>query len=203
MHRRSRSILIAAVIIAVLVLAFLSFRYYYFHRFDRLIEAASREHNLDPELIWSLVHEESLFDPRATGEAGEKGLMQVSPIVVREWASARGYTDEREALVRYFGSESKAGEPTPLFVPEVNLEVGSWYLRSLISKYQSEPQQLIFALAAYNAGPSNADRWLKSASAADRRNRDRLLARIEFPKTRGYVTNIVRRYEQAKGITAP
>lgn len=198
MWQPSRSILIGVFVVAVLLLAGVGLRYYYFHRFDDLIAKASSEHHLDPALIRALVHEESLFNPRAVGDAGEKGLMQVSPIVVREWAAARGYASEREGLSKYFGQPYRNGEPGALFVPEVNLEVGAWYLRSLINKYQSESEPLVFALAAYNAGPSNADRWLKPLTGTDRHDRERLVARIEFPKTRGYVRNIISRYESEK-----
>lgn len=199
MRRISRILFTGVVLGAVLLAAGLLFRTYYFHRFDDLIIKAAKEHRLDPELIRALVHEESFFNPRAVGDAGEKGLMQVSPIVVREWAAARGYAGEQEALAKYFGGkEEDARGAAALFVPEANLEVGGWYLHSLLTKYQSESEPLVFALAAYNAGPTNADRWLKPVSGADRHDRERLIERIEFPKTRDYVRNIISRYESEK-----
>src|SRR2546423_15524084 len=56
-----------------------------FHQFDNLIRTVASTHELDPMLMKAVVWQESRFDPRKIGSAGERGLMQVSERAAREW----------------------------------------------------------------------------------------------------------------------
>ena len=69
-----------------------------------------------------------------------------------------------------------------LYVPELNVRYGSWYLRHLIDRYGDERT----ALAAYHAGQGNVDRWRKQGVG------------IQFPETRSYVAKV----EHAKDVYA-
>jgi soluble lytic murein transglycosylase len=72
-----------------------------------------------------------------------------------------------------------------LATPEVNIAYGSYYLRYLLDEYHG---RLIPALAAYNGGESNVDRW---AAAAHADGRSLTVADIPFPETRAYVARVL------------
>jgi soluble lytic murein transglycosylase len=127
----------------------------------------------------AVVWQESRFDPRKIGSAGERGLMQVSERAAREWA--------RETQVADFHSED-------LLDPKTNLEAGGWYLRRAFQHWEHQKKPAIFALAEYNAGASRAQRWANNdpdtpiSEQAFRKN-------IDFPSTRSYVTSVLQRYQ--------
>jgi soluble lytic murein transglycosylase len=150
-----------------------------FQRYDGLVRSIATQHHLDPMLLKAVVWRESRFDPRKHGNAGERGLMQVSEKAANEWA--------RENKIDKFRGEE-------LFDPKTNLEAGAWYLRRAFEHWESQSDPLPFALAEYNAGASRAQRWAGgdesvAVSAAD------FLRNIDFPGTRKYVESVIDRYE--------
>ena len=72
-----------------------------------------------------------------------------------------------------------------LGTPQVNIAYGSWYLRYLLGRYAGNQT---FALAAYNGGEGNVDRWIDRAR---RRNADLTIAAIPFSETRTYVQRVL------------
>ena len=173
---------------------------YWTHRYDKLIAAAAHQHGLDPALVKAIVYEESFFSARAHSSQNAVGLMQVTPVVAQEWVDATRSRSLSEAASEITGKPTV--EPGPGFEetfedPAVSLQVGCWYLQSLFNRYRDEPDPLAFALAAYNAGPSNVERW---APGADRSkiSRDEFIGRIDFPATRSYVHKIIQRYDGYK-----
>jgi membrane-bound lytic murein transglycosylase MltF len=97
-----------------------------------MINAISDRHHLDPDLINSVIHAESGFNPRAVSPKGARGLMQLMP----RTASDLGVTDA--------------------FDPGANVEGGTRYLSDLLVRYDFD---LIKALAAYNAGPERVEKY--------------------------------------------
>lgn len=97
-----------------------------------VIDAVSSRHHLDPDLIKSVIHAESGFNPRAVSAKGAQGLMQLMP-----------------------QTASRLGVPNS-FDPGANVEGGTRYLRELLERYDFD---LIKALAAYNAGPSRVEQY--------------------------------------------
>ncbi|HVF70905.1 MAG TPA: lytic transglycosylase domain-containing protein [Chthoniobacterales bacterium] len=150
-----------------------------FQQHDALIRAVAAEHQVDPMLVKAVIWRESRFDSHKFGNAGERGLMQVSEIAAGEWA--------REAKKENFRVEE-------LFDPKTNVEAGTWYLRRAIGHWQNQADPVPFALAEYNAGASRALRW---AGGDDTRpvTTKTFLATIDFPGTRKYVDSIMARYE--------
>jgi soluble lytic murein transglycosylase len=150
-----------------------------FHQFDNLIRSVAIEHELDPMLVKAVVWRESRFDPRKIGNAGERGLMQVSERAAREWA--------RETQIANF-------HPQDLLDPKTNLEAGAWYLRRAFQHWEHQKKPVVFALAEYNAGASRAQRWANNdpdtpmSEQAFRKN-------INFPNTRRYVNSVLERYK--------
>ena len=123
-----------------------------------------------------------------TGAAGERGLMQVSEGAAGEWARA-------EKVATFV--------PTDLFDPKTNLEAGTWYLARALRRWAAQDDPLPFALAEYNAGRTNVNRWAEKARARPPRGATpaaevsgpELEAAISFPSTRQYVASIRRRME--------
>ena len=154
-----------------------------YRRFDSLIVKVGREYDLDPRLIKAVVWRESRFQTDMIGRNGERGLMQVSEFAARDWAAAKGLPDPR---------------PEQLLVPEVNLEVGTWYLSKAVQRWNSEDDAVPFALAEYNAGRSRVDRWVRTA--VEKGKGQPVTAQtfqdsIDFPSTARYVRTILARYD--------
>src|SRR5215216_4246502 len=117
---------LALVIAALLVLAAVGlyfFNQYWIHRYDALIARQAAIYRLDPLLVWSIIYEETYFRPWQTGEAGEIGLMQVTPTVGREWAAETG--------MRELAEQMRRDPAAALSDPERNIQVGCWYLEKI------------------------------------------------------------------------
>jgi soluble lytic murein transglycosylase len=142
-------------------------------RYDRQILVAARRYGLDPALIKAVIWQESRFDARARGKAGEIGLMQVREDAAFEWADA-----ER---VRAFAHER-------ILDPETNILCGSFYLSKLLKRYDRTDNPVPYALADYNAGRSHVLRWNKGAAQT---NSLAFLEHMDFPRTRQYALNIM------------
>jgi len=99
---------------------------------NKVIDAISDRHHLDPDLINSVIHAASRFNPHAVSRKGAQGLMQLMP----HTASQLGVSNA--------------------FDPKANVEGGTRYLRELLERYNFD---LVKALAAYNAGPHRVEQY--------------------------------------------
>ena len=115
-----------------------------------------------------MIYQESKFQDR-TSSAGAKGLMQILPSTAQFIARKSGGT---------------AFELRDLGTPQINISYGSWYLRYLINRYGGNET---LAVAAYNAGENNVDRWVKRAGGDQSFDPT---ADIPFPETRHYVASV-------------
>ncbi len=161
------------------------FQEYWEQRFDPLIERHARIYNLDDSLVWSLIYEETYFRPNAVGDVGEIGLMQVTPLVAREWAKATG--------ISQIESQVETDVAGVLSDPERNIQIGCWYLEKVRERYRRRPAETAMMLAAYNAGPSRVEEWTKDINAEQISEAD-FIERIGIATTRAYVTSILERY---------
>ena len=185
-----RFTLAVIILAAVCAAAAYSFNRYWVHRFDALIARQAAVYRLDPDLVWSIIYEETYFRPWKTGEAGEVGLMQVTPAVAREWAAETG--------MRELSEQMRRDPVAALRDPERNIQVGCWYLEKIWKNYQDTPGAEPRVVAAYNAGPSRAAEWNRAAPGARPLTAEEFVARIDFPTTRAYVSNILERYRKIK-----
>jgi soluble lytic murein transglycosylase len=165
--------------------------YYWVHRYDALIARQASIYRLDPDLVWSIINEETYFRPWKVGQAGEIGLMQITPVVAREWAAETG--------MRELGRQMAQDPATSLKDPERNIQVGSWYLEKIREPYQDLPNAEARIIAAYNAGPSRAAEWSKPANGNTPLTENEFINRIDIPSTRAYVVSILERYRKLKG----
>jgi soluble lytic murein transglycosylase len=135
---------------------------------DTIREQAADQH-LDPALIAAVIYAETKFDPRASA-AGAQGPMQIMPATAEFLARRSGATTFTVA---------------DLANPTINIAYGSYYLRYLLDRYGGDK---VLALAAYNGGEANVDRWVAAARAEGRRL---TVGEIPFPETRAYVLRVL------------
>ncbi len=185
-----RLALYAIVLIALCGVGAYYFNQYWIHRYDALIAQQAAIYHLDPDLVWSVIYEETYFSPWKTGEAGEVGLMQVTPTVGREWAAEAG---TRESV-----GQMKSDPETMLRDPTRNIKIGCWYLEKISKDYRDTPGAEARIVAGYNAGPSRAADWNKVEPGSKSLNAEQFIARIDISSTRAYVSNILARYEEVK-----
>lgn len=140
----------------------------------RLIEAEARRNRLDPFLIAGLVRQESEFNPGAVSPARAYGLAQILPSQGRILARQVGLKGYRTGM---------------LFQPAVSLRLGTFFLRSLLDRFDG---RLEVALAAYNAGPNRAERWLGWGRFEEPAE---FIETIPLTETRNYVTAVLRNAE--------
>ena len=131
-------------------------------------EQAAAKH-LDPALIAAVIYAESKFEPRPSS-AGAQGLMQILPATAYYLAHLSG------------GSRFTASD---LASPRINVAYGSYYLRYLLDHYHGNE---MLAVAAYNGGLANVDRWVARAIGAGGHLTS---AAIPFPETREYVQRVL------------
>lgn len=163
---------------AMLAAAHAGWRYHRFHRYDALIRDAGARHGVEEALVRAVVWRESRFDAGCIGRAGEIGLMQVTEGAGSEWA--------RSARVPEFAR-------TDLLDPRTNLLAGTWYLARALRRWGDRDDPVPYALAEYNAGPSNARRW---AGADASGTAEGFRKAVTYPTTRAYIRDILRRYRR-------
>jgi soluble lytic murein transglycosylase len=127
--------------------------------YEQIVRGHARNYDLDPALLAAVIYQESKFRADAKSSSGAIGLMQLRPQTAEGIAIRTGGTHFRVA---------------DLYNPEINVRYGSWYLRHLLDKYGDEKD----ALAAYNAGQHNVDKWRSEGKG------------IQFPETRAYVDRV-------------
>ncbi|PYS90748.1 MAG: hypothetical protein DMF62_04195 [Acidobacteria bacterium] len=179
------------------ILAVICFSGYYFftdyweHRFDELVARQARVFNIDEALIWSVIYEETYFRRTANGQDGEIGLMQVTPLVAREWAKETGLSE--------FERQANENVKELLQNPERNIQIGCWYFEKLRSQFRGRPAETAMTLAAYNAGASRVDEWTQGTNTASLAE-SQFIERIGFESTRAYVSSILKRYRSKPAI---
>ena len=129
--------------------------------FDPIIAEASSEYGVDPELVRAVIRAESKFDPNAQSGVGAQGLMQLMPVLSKE-----------------------LGVQDP-FNPRDNIFGGVKYLGKMLDRHNGD---VTLALASYNAGPRNVDKY-KGVPP--------------FKETRGYVKKILNTLAEAHDMRGP
>jgi soluble lytic murein transglycosylase len=168
-RRRLLGLLGAIAAIAVLVLIFRSALDHAIQeltlplRHEDISREQAEEKGVDASLIAAVIYAESRFRDQ-TSSAGARGLMQITPEAAQEIERLSGGTTFRL---------------DDLSDPEINIRYGTFLLGELLVRYDGDEAA---ALAAYNAGPANADAWGGSDLEPDD---------IEFPETRAYVEDVL------------
>ena len=138
-------------------------------RHEDIIRQQSTAKGVDPSLVAAVIYAESKFRDQ-TSHAGARGLMQITPDTARYIARLSGGT---------------AFEQGDLATPQVNIAYGVYYLRYLLRQYGDNK---VLALAAYNGGEGNVNRWIAEAAMSERAFG---IAQIPFAETREYVARVL------------
>ncbi len=130
---------------------------------------------VEPALVMSVIRQESGFDPQAISSAGARGMMQLLPTTARRTAQNAGVRYQKDRLTAD---------------PDYNIQLGQAYLGQMLARYEGAAE---LALAAYNAGPSRVDRWLRQYGDPRTGEVDRLdwIESIPFTETRNYVQRVL------------
>jgi soluble lytic murein transglycosylase len=148
--------------------------------FGGLVRDNAAERSVPAALMFALVRAESRFEPTARSSAGATGLTQVMPSTGESIAVWLGETDF---------------ETADLYRPETAVRFGAWFLGQQLQQFDS---RVPLALAAYNGGPGNAQRWWDEAGG----DVDAFAEVIDYSETRKYVrwvTEAQARYESLYG----
>lgn len=176
-----RRLLVAAVLAIALVAGAVAvvraaepawwIRLWYPLRYEHVVTGNAKLYELDPALVAAVIYQESRFNADARSDAGAVGLMQLLPDTARGIAVHTG--------------GAKFDPATDLLNPDLNVRYGCWYLRHLRQKYHEYRNGDELALAAYNAGQTNVDRWIEGTAPGEE-------VRIRFAETRHYVDEVKR-----------
>ena len=139
--------------------------------YRKALEQYSRERELDPFLVAALIRQESEFNARAVSRANAYGLTQVLPSTGRELS--------RKLNIPKFRANM-------LFQPDTNLQIGTYYLKSLLDQLQGRWEP---TLASYNAGKRHVNSWLTWSQF---REPAEFIETIPFSETRNYVQSVLR-----------
>lgn len=164
---------IAVIVLSAVLAAFLpgALEYIYPLSHRSQIEECSKKYELDKYLIMGIISAESNFDSGAKSNKDAHGLMQLK---------------DETALwcVDHFGLDIKKDD---IRKPEANIEIGCAYMDYLIELFDGN---ILTAIAAYNAGPGNVNKWLSDPRYSDGKGK---LERIPFSETAAYVTKVQKR----------
>jgi len=147
-------------------------------KYRPILFARAEESGLSPYLVAAVIRAESGFRPGATSSQGARGLMQVMP-ETGEWAA-------KQLGLPY--------SPDLLYDPDYNIRLGCWYLASLREEFAGD---MVLALAAYNGGRGNVEKWLSERQWTGEHH---TLDQIPFKETRNYVAKVLRDYTRYERI---
>ncbi|BAG13963.1 transglycosylase SLT domain protein [Endomicrobiia bacterium] len=140
--------------------------------YEIYISKYSKRFAVDSLLIKAVMKKESNLNPRAVSSTGAVGLMQIMPKTAREIANQLN-------IMNYSGKNLKEAE--------INIMFGTYYLKKLLNSYNNN---LILALAAYNAGIGNVENWYSKDPEIEEK-----IYKIPFKETRAYVRSIISIYK--------
>lgn len=147
-----------------------------FSAYDAIILKAAERNGIDPALLKAVIWQESKFDATTIGSKGEIGLMQVmQKFAVTDWAKAHS------RRIPSIGALSD---------PELNIEIGSWYLGRALRRWQAYRDRETLALCEYNAGYQRASSW------KPKNPNDPVQDRINIRSTQVYVRNILKKRKE-------
>ncbi len=147
--------------------------------FEERVKFFSRKYALDEFLVYSVIREESHFDREAVSVSDARGLMQLLPSTALETAPKAGLS---------------GFETSQLFSPDINLELGCYYLNWLLEIFGGN---FAVSLAGYNGGPTSAKTWYEKNGALEI---DEFVEEIPFEQSRNYVKKILRSYAAYEAV---
>ncbi|HBP88090.1 MAG TPA: transglycosylase SLT domain-containing protein [Nitrospirales bacterium] len=142
--------------------------------YQAVIQSFSPKH-VDPFLVAGLIREESLYSARVVSPVGAIGLMQLMPATAKK-------------VSRQLGLKDLKSDRQGLDEPNRNIQLGTYYLGQLLNEFQDN---IIYSVAAYNAGPQAVKRWIAQNG---QRDPDEFVELIGYRETREYVKRVLGSY---------
>lgn len=167
--------ILLAVLVCFLLIIFILTTFIFPRRYSDIVENVTKRYNVDPNLVYAVIKEESNFNKKAKSHRGAIGLMQIITSTADEVVQTISSIDED-----YYD----------LYDPETNISIGVKYMSELIQKFEGN---IYLAVAAYNGGMGNVQKWFR-ANYTDYDTLDKVVEKIEFEETRKYVTNVIKCY---------
>jgi len=137
--------------------------------YSRFVDAAAKRYDIDSALIYAVIMRESLFNEGIVSRSGAYGLMQIVLPTAKDM--------KRDVT------------PEELMIPELNIDLGTRYLKILLDRYDGDVTKVI---AAYNGGMGNVDRWSKGSELD--------VESIPFPETKEYTKKVISHYYKYKRL---
>ncbi|MBA7533155.1 Cell division coordinator CpoB [subsurface metagenome] len=147
--------------------------------YEDVIRERALEYEIDPLLVLAMIREESRFNPWNESVAGARGLMQII-FSTGEWIA-------QKLNVEDFNDEM-------LFDPEVNIDLGCWYIDYLKERFSNDS---VLVISGYNAGPGTTSKWLKQY---DRSDLDNFVENVPYSETREHIKKVIKSYQMYKRL---
>ncbi|MGO1470022.1 MAG: lytic transglycosylase domain-containing protein [Tissierella sp.] len=147
--------------------------------YKQYIDKYSGENGIDPYLVASIINVESGFDKNAISHKDARGLMQI--------AEKTGQWGAEELEIKNYKNNS-------LFDAELNIKIGTWYIKKLEKEFNGKADLI---LAAYNGGSGNVNKWLEDKKYS---KDGKSLEKIPFKETENYLKRVKSNYKTYKRI---
>ncbi len=142
--------------------------------YGTVLKPTAESAGVDPWLVLAVSRQESTFRSGIVSKSGATGVMQLMPATAK-WLAKKNPMVE-------------PGDAENLKSPICSLRLGAAYLNQMLERSNGN---MVFALASYNAGPGNCDKWRKSFSGDDM---DAFIEAIPFAETKDYVKRVLGNY---------
>jgi len=147
--------------------------------YEEVIRERALEYEIDPLLVLAMIREESRFNSWNESVAGARGLMQII-FSTGEWIA-------QKLNIEDFNDDM-------LFDPEVNIDLGCWYINYLKGRFSNDS---ILVISGYNAGPGTTSKWLKQY---DRSDLDNFVENVPYSETREHIKKVMKSYQMYKRL---
>lgn len=167
--------LVIAIILITLLLINIFKIIVYPRKYKSIVEKAASNFNVDPNLIYAIIKQESKFNSNAISKSGAKGLMQIMDATAQDTVKKIDTINSKDY---------------DIFDPYTNIFIGTKYISYLIEHFEGN---YYLAIIAYNAGLGKVDSWL-NMPYYKYTEYTMLLDLIEYSETKNYLTYVLNNY---------
>lgn len=182
MNIKGKTYIVLIVILVMVMLGIHAIKtFVYPLKYKEQIIKYSKANNIDPYLILAIINTESKFNKDAVSNMKAKGLMQITKPTAEE---INNMTNSTEQI-----------NDDTIYDVDVNLDIGCYYLASLIERYNGN---YYLAICAYNAGMGNVNKWIEQDIIPS--TLDTTDIKLPFKETTNYLKKVIKAYEMYKKI---
>ncbi|HEX9058633.1 MAG TPA: lytic transglycosylase domain-containing protein [Clostridia bacterium] len=167
------ALLFIATALSIIIILDNSGKVMYPLRYRENVAKYSARYNIDPYLVFAIIKAESNFNPKAVSRKSAKGLMQIT--------DKTGAWGAEKTKIEKFDTDD-------LYDPEININIGCWYLSNLMKEFNGN---IDLVIAAYNGGSGNVNEWIRNSVNNGDGN---MLPKIPFKETREFQKKVKKFY---------